>query len=392
MSLTVLCYFCYVEQDHNIERRPYHMTATTIALDNMALGENRNRLWNFGPLIFSLFYFFPLIGRWEEIDQISLILHFAIYGSFVILYGMGLYKKGIEVIPIMILMLLIVSLGSMVTSGTSTLFGFIAPLCGFNFRRPYNFITLGILLSVMYLTSQFLISTIPLYFWAPSILISIGLFSFGLLERQDRIHKALHHSSQQKMKQLAAIAERERIARDLHDTLGHSLSSIALKAELASKLHSADLKEKAIDESKQVANLARSLLSEVRGAISGLKQVGLYAQINLLEQRLRDGQFNVQLSVEQVTMNAEQESTLCFIAKEVVTNILRHSDGKNVYLLLTHTPALKLCIQDDGNVSQFKYGNGITGLIERAQDVGAMVDIDTRSGFSVTIEFDKGNE
>ncbi|WP_010366618.1 sensor histidine kinase [Pseudoalteromonas citrea] len=361
--------------------------ATHSVSKHLALAEQHKILRSIGPLIFSLFYFFPMFSLWGVLSLHDLGLQVAIFICFIALYCVAVFKQGRDVTLTIILMLIVTSVGSLVTPGTSTLFGYIAPLCGFNYRRPYSFFMLGTMLFIMYLSSQFLITSNPLYFWAPALLISIGLFSFGVFERQERLHQIAHHMSQEKLEQLAAIAERERIARDLHDTLGHSLSSIALKAELASKLHDAGLQQKAVSESQQVAELARDLLSEVREAVSGLKQVGLYAQINLLEQRLMDAQFNVEQQLDNVDLKAEYESTLCFIAKELVTNILRHSDGKNVSIKLSQQETLSMRIFDDGKVDKFNLGNGLIGLKERVEALGATVMIDTKVGFAVTVEF-----
>jgi two-component system sensor histidine kinase DesK len=357
--------------------------------EQMTLAEHDKILRSIGPLIFSLFYFFPMFGLWDTLSIQSVVLQGAIYICFIALYSVAVFKHGRYVTFTIILMLIVTTSGSLVTSGTSTLFGYIAPLCGFNYRRPYSFLMLGIMLMIMYLSSQYLISSNPFYFWAPALLISFGLFCFGVFERQERLHQIAHNTSQEKLEQLAAIAERERIARDLHDTLGHSLSSIALKAELASKLHSAGVQQRAIAESQQVAQLARDVLGEVREAVSGLKQIGFYAQINILEQRLIDAQFKVVQQLDEVQLTAKQESTLCLIAKELVTNILRHSDGSNVRIELSHKGALSLRIFDDGRVGTFSYGNGLTGLLERADALGAIVMIDTHAGFDVTVKFEE---
>lgn len=362
-----------------------HKAADSVS-KHLALAEQHKIVRGIGPLIFSLFYFFPMFSLWGRLSFYDLALQVVIYSCFIALYFVAVFKQGGNVTLTIILMLIVTSTGSLVTSGTSTLFGYIAPFCGFNYRRPYSFFMLSIMLFIMYLCSQYLITSNPLYFWAPALLISIGLFSFGVFERQARLHQIAHHTSQEKLEQLAAIAERERIGRDLHDTLGHSLSSIALKAELASKLHDAGLQQKAVSESRQVAELARDLLSEVREAVSGLKQVGLYAQLNLLEQRLIDAQFNVEQQLDVVDLTAEHESALCFIAKELVTNILRHSDGQHVSIELGQIDTVFMRIFDDGHVGQFKYGNGLTGLVERAEALGATVIIDTSAGFSVTVK------
>ena len=355
---------------------------------NMALAHPNKKFWNWGPLFFSSFFFFPLLTNWHTLAVSNIAAQIVIYAAFVTLYGIALYKKGETVTPVLAAMALLCCLGTYITYGTHSLFGFIGFFCGFNYRRKYCFMMMGALLVVILISALLFVPVKSMYFVAPAAIVSIGLFIFGMMEQRERFYRIQQVQSEQKIEQLGAIAERERIARDLHDLLGHSLSSIALKAELASKLSSAGASEQAAQESEQVAELARTLLSEVRQAVSGLKQVGLYAQIDVLIKRLQDAGFIVEKQIEKVPLSAEQESNLCFIFKEAVTNIIRHSKGKHVKLALTADNGMvAMSIQDDGKVKKYQVGNGVDGIKERVNALGGQCDICINSGMALHIHF-----
>lgn len=355
---------------------------------NMSLAHPNKKFWNWGPLFFSSFFFFPLLTNWSSLSAGNIAAQVAVYAAFVSLYAIALFKKGESVTPVLALMALLCCLGTYITYGTHSLFGFIGFFCGFNYRRKYCYMMMVALLVVILISALLFVPIKSMYFVAPAAIISIGLFIFGMMEQRERFFHTQQAQSEQKIEQLGAIAERERIARDLHDLLGHSLSSIALKAELASKLSLAGASEQATQESEQVAELARALLSEVRQAVSGLKQIGLYAQIDVLTKRLFDAGFIVEQDINKVPLSADQESNLCFIFKEAVTNIIRHSKGKYVKLQLSsQNGVVEIVIQDDGEVKRYLAGNGVDGIKERVSALSGQCDISTESGMAIHIHF-----
>ena len=115
---------------------------------------------------------------------------------------------------------------------------------------------------------------------------------------------------------------------DMHDLLGHSLSSLALKSELSEKLIEKGNIELAQQEISEVAELARSTLSEVRQAVTGLKLQSLNGGIEKLSEQLQHLGFKTTLDVAPIQVDASMESTLLMLCKEWVTNILRHSQWK----------------------------------------------------------------
>jgi len=355
----------------------------------MTLAIPNKKFWNWAPLFFSSFFFFPLLSNYKEITVTDVVMYLGIYALFVYFYHLALQKKGETVTLILIAMALLCSFGTAITWGTQSLFGFIAFFCGFNYRRKQSIMMVMFLFAAILISAFIFVSSNFFFFILPAIIVSSGLFVFGMLEQRERLHREQQAQNQEQIEQLGAIAERERIARDLHDLLGHSLSSIALKAELASKLTEVGASKQATEESQQVAQLARSLLSEVRQAVSGLKQVGIYAQLEILIKRLQDAGFIVEQQIDTLPLNAEQESSLCFIFKEAVTNIIRHSKGKYVQILLTanaKSKSLVASIKDDGQVKKYRAGNGVDGIKDRVASLNGTCDICTKSGMSVEIE------
>jgi two-component system sensor histidine kinase DesK len=172
---------------------------------------------------------------------------------------------------------------------------------------------------------------------------------------------------------LAALAERERIARDLHDVLGHTLSVIVLKAELAGRLIEID-PERAKAEIKDVERISRTALSEVREAIGGYRARGLAAEIDAA--RLTLDAAGVTLIAESsqappAALNPQEETALALALREAVTNIVRHSRATTCRLhFITESGQRRLVVEDDGQHSASREGNGLRGMRERIESLG----------------------
>jgi two-component system sensor histidine kinase DesK len=187
--------------------------------------------------------------------------------------------------------------------------------------------------------------------------------------------------------QLAAVAERERIARDLHDVLGHTLSVIVLKAELAGRLIEHD-PHRAAQEISDVEKTARTALSEVREAIGGYRSQGLPAEMERARNILNAA--DVALSCESTLpkVTAEAETVLCLTVREAVTNIVRHAAAKHCRMRFatTRDNYLSLLVEDDGTHAVVHEGNGLRGMRERVQSMGGRFSITTHAGTALLIE------
>jgi two-component system sensor histidine kinase DesK len=183
--------------------------------------------------------------------------------------------------------------------------------------------------------------------------------------------------------ELAVAEERLRFARDMHDLLGHDLSLIALKAELAGKLLPARTDDAAA-EVADIRSLSRSALKQVREAVDGYRQPTLPAE--LAGARVALEAAGIELSVDGAgeALDPEVESVLAWAVREGATNVIRHSGAKRAEITVTAGPSgTQLEISDDGrggpasNGTRSPVGHGLAGLLERAHAVGGTVEAAT---------------
>ena len=147
---------------------------------------------------------------------------------------------------------------------------------------------------------------------------------------------------------LAKVAERERIARDLHDLLGHTLSLVILKSELASKLAERD-PERARDEIRDVERIAREALAEVRSAVAGYRSGGLENEISHARNALASAGVALETQVDKTQLPPAHEAVLALALREAVTNIVRHAGARHCRIQLQATDAqCVLVVADDG--------------------------------------------
>ncbi len=171
---------------------------------------------------------------------------------------------------------------------------------------------------------------------------------------------------------LAVQEERNRVARDLHDILGHSLTVIRVKAELAGRLVDLD-PDRARAEVEAVESLAREALADVRGAVEGFREISLAGEIARAREALQSAGIDAQLPRRVDGIDPELRELYAWAVREGVTNVIRHS-GARICTVVIDEGGLRL--SDDGRVSApgpagRAAGHGLSGLAERARAVGA---------------------
>jgi len=210
-----------------------------------------------------------------------------------------------------------------------------------------------------------------------------GSSSIYFAQRNRNLEKLQH--AHDEIENLAKVAERERIARDLHDVLGHTLSLIALKSELAGKLLDRDLNQ-ARREIRDVETAARDALAEVRQAILGYRAKGLSAEFKQAQSTLQTAGIQVDVQSYPVQLPASQESVLSLALREAVTNVVRHAAARRCSLRLEQVKGdCLLDISDDGRGGEHIEGNGLRGMRERIESMGGTIHRDTSRGTRITI-------
>lgn len=186
---------------------------------------------------------------------------------------------------------------------------------------------------------------------------------------------------------LAVAEERARLARDLHDVLGHSLTTITVKAGLARKIleRGGDVQQ-AITEVREVEGLSRSALSDVRATVSDYREVSLSAEIVGARAALRAAEIEADLPHAVDNVEPSLQRPFGYVVREAVTNVIRHSGAKRAQIRLGRN---WVEISDDGKAAgPVPSGNGLNGLTERLGQVGGTLTASARprGGFVVRAE------
>jgi two-component system sensor histidine kinase DesK len=210
-------------------------------------------------------------------------------------------------------------------------------------------------------------------------------------ERTNEFKDAALRLSQDEVRRLAATAERERIGRDLHDLLGHTLSLITLKLELSRRLFDRD-PAAARQEMAEAEKVARHALAEVRSAVSGIRAADLAAE--LASARLLLEASGVALDyASPPCLPAELERPLALVLREAVTNVARHAGATRVEVVFEcERDVLRMRITDNGRGGVSTRGNGLDGMGERVRALRGRLQLVSprRAGTSVVVEVPLG--
>ncbi|MBB5344669.1 sensor histidine kinase [Tunturibacter empetritectus] len=277
-------------------------------------------------------------------------------------------------------------------SGAITFFVYVAGFLPFSIQSKNRVLALFFAESLAILGEAYLFRAPgPLHIGWPNAIIGIFLLIIigggNIFFAEQKRAECKLRVAQEENLALAAVAERERIARDLHDVLGHTLSVIVLKAELAGRLVESD-PQRAAREIADVESTARTALSEVREAIGGYRSQGLTSEMERARKTLQSA--GVALSCESPVpqLNASEETVLCLTMREAITNIVRHAKATQcrVRFARSEDGYHSLLITDDGAQPKIREGNGLRGMRERIQSLGGRLTITNSPGVTILIE------
>ncbi|MGV8874461.1 MAG: sensor histidine kinase [Rhodococcus sp. (in: high G+C Gram-positive bacteria)] len=224
----------------------------------------------------------------------------------------------------------------------------------------------------------------PDNFFAFQLLISSAA-AWGITQVFQRNHELA--VARQQLADLAIVAERERMSRDVHDILGHSLTVITVKSELAGRLIEIDPARAAV-EIAELETLARQALADVRSTVGGMRQVDIGTELASARTALTAAGIDAELPCDADVVPLRHRELFGWVIREAATNVVRHSSARRCRVTLS---ASSISIVDDGvgpaDDGGDTGGNGLRGLGERVTAAGGSLTIARVSsgGFKVEV-------
>lgn len=235
--------------------------------------------------------------------------------------------------------------------------------------------------------------------------IGVVLLPFTLFSKNKRQNlEGELETARERISELTVHEERQRIARDLHDTLGQKLSMIGLKSDLAARLVEKN-PQLAIQEIKDIRQTASMALKEVRELVADMRAVRIEEELYRVAQILKAAEIELRIEgdVKAIRMPALSENVVSMCLKEAVTNIVKHSKASICQVSFNQNEdEFMLTVRDNGvgfpEKQLFAGGNGLKGMRERIEFINGTVDIQSKQGTTlrmhvpVAITHQKGSE
>ncbi|MBZ0113472.1 MAG: sensor histidine kinase [Thermoanaerobaculia bacterium] len=308
---------------------------------------------------------------------------------FLALYFRGYWLSGTPILPIVAAITVLGVLMAPINSGGSVYFVYATAFLGRS--GPTGRAIRWLVGIVAVLGIETLVLDLHPTTWVPGVIfgVLIGAINihYGEIGRKNATLRLAHDE----VERLAKIAERERIARDLHDLLGHTLSVVVLKSELASKLADQD-PVRAAQEIREVEAICRQALTEVRQAVKGYRTEasGIQQELANASRALELARVAFECEQDDLTLAAEllprQESAMALALREAVTNVVRHAGASRCWVRLFKDEAsYNLEVSDDGCGGLAPEGSGLAGMRERVESLGGRVEREGNPGTRLAV-------
>ncbi|MGC2694157.1 MAG: sensor histidine kinase [Candidatus Angelobacter sp.] len=310
---------------------------------------------------------------------------------FLVLYFWGYWIKGKKLLWIVGAITLLGVISSPSNPGASVYFVYAAAFIASTGEPSFTIRILPLMLVLIAVETW--IFHLPPYFWIPGSVFSLLIGAINIHYRQRERDNRKLLMAQEEVEHLAKVAERERIARDLHDVLGHTLSVIVLKSELAAKLAEKD-PARAAREIKEVERISRDALAQVRSTVRGYQALSLQAEAAQATATLQAAGVKVECRFAPAAMPPSHEGVLALALREAVTNVIRHSQARSCDLRLRSIEGgCEMEIKDDGCGRMSPEGTGLTGMRHRVEALGGTLQRETSAGtrLVITLPLKNGN-
>ena len=305
------------------------------------------------------------------------------YFVFLVLYFAGYFIRGPRILWIIAALDVLAIAGSYWNPAAATFFVYGAAFVGNGFATRTAARVLAI--QVLFGALAGLALGADGFFYILSIVISALIGALSIQARAREAGDARLRLAQEAVERLAKLAERERIARDLHDLLGHTLSLVVLKSELARKLMPRD-PARAMQEIAEIERISRQGLADVREAVTGYRSSGLAAEIEHVRETLTAAGIDTTIEARPVTLAPAQESALSLALREAATNVIRHAAATKCHIKFHAQDGSALMeVQDDGRGGDAPFGNGLSGMRERIHALGGALRRESADGTRLMI-------
>jgi two-component system sensor histidine kinase DesK len=311
---------------------------------------------------------------------------------FLPVYFVSMWRNNGAVLPYVLFMFALGMAWAPWNAGASNFFIFAAARCAGFERRVFAYLGLLLIILSACLIAPFVSNTLsfllPVLFFGGPVGVATILEDSLRRSREDLLRK------QEEVVHMSRIAERERISRDLHDLLGHTLSMITLKAELAGKLLERDPLA-CRSEIADIERTARQALGEVRAAVSGMRQTGFAHELAAARASLAAAGVDLSAQVQPCALPPALENVLSLALREAVTNILRHAGASECRVAMAlEAGMVVLRVSDNGSArgggAGLACGNGLTGMKERALALGGKLALRAERGLALELSLPLG--
>ncbi|MEE4175697.1 MAG: histidine kinase [Xanthomonadales bacterium] len=341
----------------------------TPSADNpqLAMAAQRPTLY----LVYLVFFFLPMLFR--PLDRVDWVVAALAVALFLPLHYLGFNAGPRQRLVTIAGLMVLASATAPFVNGNSVFLIYAVASAGF--LRPMRLsMVVFVLCAAVYVAGAAWVERHPLEMAVAMLLAIIIWFSCYSSSESIFEHERAERARALDLQQ-ASLIERERIARDLHDLLGHTLTLVSLKADLVERLMDSD-PDKARTELRTLQAGSREALADVRSALSGLTATTIRAELENAAAAL--GAAGVALTVHgnAPILDPERESAFGLMLREAVTNIIRHSSATQAEIRFALEDGVhSLEVTDNGEAEAFIEGNGLTGLRRRLEQIGGMLSV-----------------
>lgn len=348
------------------------------------------------PYIWTILCILPFYFIFQTASPIKIIVGIILTILFFVFYRIAFFAKGW---PVYLWTFILIGISITSTSLFSYVyFAFFLSYFIGNIKDRVTFLTLyfihlistsaSINFSIVQMDELFL-KQLP---FVIIIWISVILLPFNIHNKKEmgQLEEKLEDANK-RISELVKLEERQRIARDLHDTLGQKLSLIGLKSDLARRLITKD-PDQARNELKDVQQTARTALSEVRKMVSSMRGIRLKDEIVRVKQILKAAEItfegNQDISIKNVPLLTENILSMCM--KEAVNNVVKHSGASSCSISIEQSwKELVMTIHDNGvfkgEGDKDTRGSGLLGMKERLEFINGSLELQTTEGTTLVI-------